>query len=634
MSHVTQTFSTHVVDRWPRQISALAKRVGVTSFRPFVLHMSDVLQRVTGAHGAVNCAGLVKAVSTVPVGPSSGGRGGTYSRTDRLRFTENRMTAQEPQKSSPPNSNSANSGSSDTTSAHSSGSSAPARSTAAGRTGDGAPLDDSPELLRWRADILLDEMMLGAVDAGGAGSHDARTVQVNDDRADADTANHGEASYPERYDNGTLRSADQAMPGHSTPPDSSAGRADAGYSPPAETAPPHDAAPPYGVPRESVWGSEAWSDNTPDRDSGRDVYAPSDRGAQVPPPFYSPPADTYDDHHADRYRPHAGADYGAAEYGDPGYGARNVQPEADVDYRARSYTAAEPRDASVRPPYGAAPRPAADAPASGDALLRPPTATARGYVQEESDRAMSRPSRRDDRTNRRSNLLPRMSETDVAQLRQEMTQLTTDVERMLPAGHDWYTRSDHLLSRADHILRTTPERSAEVEYYLQQVRGIIQRAQQTNAASHAYRRRLVFYHFTWLMLACIGLATFVLYRQPFTAWVVATTGRPADGLLAAHVAAFVATLAAATLGAALGGLWNMQRYVSLARGFFDRKYGLRGLLLPLFALLAAVVIYALFALLCWLLGVNPAQQPLWVIIPAAAAFAAGFGQEHVYGTAP
>ncbi|MEZ4613328.1 MAG: hypothetical protein R2838_24330 [Caldilineaceae bacterium] len=47
------------------------------------------------------------------------------------------------------------------------------------------------------------------------------------------------------------------------------------------------------------------------------------------------------------------------------------------------------------------------------------------------------------------------------------------------------------------------------------------------------------------------------------------------------MAAFMATLAAATLGLALSGLWNMQRYVSLARGFFDRKYGLRGLLLPL-----------------------------------------------------
>ena len=536
------------------------------------------------------------------------------------------MTGQEPQKSSPPNSNSANSGSSDTTSAHSSGSSAPATSTTAGRTGDGAPLDDSPELLRWRADILLDEMMLGAVDAGSAGSYDARTGQVDDKRVDVDAANHGEPSHPGRYDNGTLRSTSAATSGRGTPSDYSADRPDSGYAPPAGAAPPHDAAPTYGTPRdESVWGSQAWSDEAPERDSGRDVYAPPERAAPGTSPAYVPPSDDYADHRADSYRP---------DYGAPSYGTPNVPPPVDSDYQSRPYTTTEPRDASLRPPYGAAPRPASEAPPSGDALLRPPTAAARGTVQEESNSAPGRLSRRDDRANRRNNLLPRMSETDVAQLRQEMTQLTTDVERMLPAGHDWYTRSDHLLSRADHILRTTPERSAEVEYYLQQVRGIIQRAQQTNAASHAYRRRLVFYHVTWLMLAAIGLATFVLYRQPFTAWMIAATGRPVDGLLAAHVAAFMATLAAATLGAALGGLWNMQRYVSLARGFFDRKYGLRGLLLPLFALLAAVVIYALFALLCWLFGVNPAQQPFWVIIPAAAAFAAGFGQEHVYGTAP
>ena len=47
-------------------------------------------------------------------------------------------------------------------------------STSTGENGD-AQREDSPELLRWRADILMDEMMLGAVDVTAGRTSQAYT---------------------------------------------------------------------------------------------------------------------------------------------------------------------------------------------------------------------------------------------------------------------------------------------------------------------------------------------------------------------------------------------------------------------------------------------------------------------------
>lgn len=441
---------------------------------------------------------------------------------------------------------------------------------------DGMRADDSPELLRWRADILLDEMMLGAVDTGGG-------------RADASSSVSSDVS----------------------------GEASGSTTTWNRTAPPASA-PPVSAPR-------PYSDAAPAMRTGGDDFVrerpstakPVDQAAA--PPYDRPPYDSrppYDRTWRDD---------------DESRGAVGAVETPVVSEHVAEHA---PNSSFAHPYAPAAPTSGRGGSSADDALLRPPTAAAPYRGAASPAPAAGAFSRQDQQQRRRNNLLPRMSEADVAQLRQDITTLTNDVEVLLPAGHDWHTRSEHLLERADHILRTTPERSAEVEYYLHQVRAIIGRAAQTSTASQVYRTRLIVYHIAWLVLSVIGVVAVVLYIQPMTDRMAALFGFGPDSLLAGHAAAYVLTAATATLGAALGALVNMRRYRSQGRGFFDRKYSLRSLLLPVFALLVASILYIIAALIFWMMGIVPLQQPLYATLAAVPAFAYGFWQEHVYGTAP
>ena len=89
---------------------------------------------------------------------------------------------------------------------------------------------------------------------------------------------------------------------------------------------------------------------------------------------------------------------------------------------------------------------------------------------------------------------------------------------------------------------------------------------------------------------------------------------------------------AGSLGGALGALYTMRTHARVEQGFFDRKYGLRGLILPIIGLLVGMVGYVIFGLLFALLGINPAQQMAAGVVTALAAFGFGFSQESIYGT--
>jgi len=80
----------------------------------------------------------------------------------------------------------------------------------------------------------------------------------------------------------------------------------------------------------------------------------------------------------------------------------------------------------------------------------------------------------------------------------------------------------------------------------------------------------------------------------------------------------------------LGILLNMRRHAAKEYGYFDRKYGLRGLLLPLLGAIFGLLLALLWATACHFLGLDGAN--FWVsLLPALAAFMAGFSQEWLYG---
>lgn len=234
------------------------------------------------------------------------------------------------------------------------------------------------------------------------------------------------------------------------------------------------------------------------------------------------------------------------------------------------------------------------------------------------------------RANLRSTLLPRALETDVDTAAQEIMALSSEISAALPVGHEAAERGRHLLNKAQNILQGDPSRTAEVDYYLQQVRRIVQRTRQTHTYSAIYHRRLLIYLTAWVALAIAALAARYLLEAELLALLedLFWTGRDALWVQAGPMA--IGAFFAGAFGGSLGVLLNMRRHAAQEYGYFDRKYGLRGLTLPLLGALFGVLLALLWAAVGYFLALDLAN--LWLgALPALAAFFVGFGQEWLYG---
>lgn len=233
---------------------------------------------------------------------------------------------------------------------------------------------------------------------------------------------------------------------------------------------------------------------------------------------------------------------------------------------------------------------------------------------------------------KRSTLLPRMSTLDVDTLHREISDLHGEIAALLPVGNETSERARHLLDKAYSILQSDPMRSAEVEYYMQQVRTIVQRLHQARQWSDLYRQRLNVYLWAWVGLSAMLLIARFLFQTDMEESLMWGFGLDADSLLVEHWATFLGTMFAGALGGAIGALYTMQAHARSEYSFFDRKYGLRGLILPFMGLIVGGLGYLIFGLVFALVGIDPSQSLTAAIVPTVAAFAFGFSQESIYGT--
>jgi hypothetical protein len=234
------------------------------------------------------------------------------------------------------------------------------------------------------------------------------------------------------------------------------------------------------------------------------------------------------------------------------------------------------------------------------------------------------------RSSLRSTLLPRAGESNTAALAQEIHAMLGEITATLPDGHDTAERGRTLLHKAQQILQTDPQRTAEVDYYLQQVRRILQRARQRQSDSALYRRWLTLYLCSWAGLAGFTLLSRYLFQEEWLNFLADFFWTGTDTPWVQYGPMVLGAFLAGAQGAACGALLTMQRHAARAYGYFDRKYGLRGLLLPLLGALLGVLPALLWAGSCSWLGL--AGTELWVsILPALLAWMLGFTQEWLYG---
>lgn len=589
----------------------------------------------------------------------------------------------------------------------------------------GSHVEESPELLRWRADLLMDEMMMGGVDVSAADSlrtfsgvdspvaprpqptpaPDGRTARESYDRSayEIDPSN-GRPTNGSHTNGGSAHGQNQtAQTGGANrhyPDDQASSQASA----PARSEPAYDNL----TPREPARGNDLRT-NAPTgesgRDAGRDIPAPSaapDEGVR-PYNFYerelrtSEDSQGYGNQRSDQPGAHpAGREdelrsqrATAAELpplqttlrttmdGAPASGSSEQTPRVDRLYSVEQQYETFRREQSahiqpVEPPVAARPplppvqpvTPPATAPRVAPEPVDEQTQWATGpdkweYQdfsanpgEEEEPPFLSgypAPERRPDGVRhdpaqfvsamsvvgggkKRSTLLPRMSTLDVDTLHREISDLHGEIAALLPVGNETSERARHLLDKAYSILQSDPMRSAEVEYYMQQVRTIVQRLHQARQWSDLYRQRLHVYLWGWLGLSAVMVVARFIFQGDMEGALMWLFGLDGNSLLVAHWATFVGTMFAGALGGAIGALYTMQAHARGEYSFFDRKYGLRGLILPFMGLIVGGLGYLIFGLVFALAGIDPSQSITAAIVPTVAAFAFGFSQESIYGT--
>jgi hypothetical protein len=427
-----------------------------------------------------------------------------------------------------------------------------------------APLGVDPELLRWRAEVLLDEMMLGGVDvaAGEPLSRHAWPSTATPSPAATLYENGWEAATA-AHENGHHTANGVSRP-QSGPGDEVGSSGDEPKVRPASSQPTRNTWPPDNEPTATP-DSKSWVLSAEER------YRQLARQQEATPPAKTPAEPAIN----------AAGDY--------------LWPEAN---HASAHT--DPTTTMATPSVQRVANQFAGTIASASA--------------------------------KRSNLLPRMSTLDAETAQREIYTLKHEIDGKLPAGHDAHTRAHHLLDRALEILQADPLRSAEVEYYLQQVRTIFQRVQQTLDWSTVYRKRLFIYLVGWLLLTLLVLIACLLYWSQIEAFVALFGGITAGGIVAPQVVMVMAAAFAGALGGAFSGLTSLYHQSYLPHGFVDRKFGLRGLVLPLLGAIVGGLLASLFGVGYALLGVNPSQTVLAILVPTLLAFVFGVSQESIYGT--
>jgi hypothetical protein len=235
------------------------------------------------------------------------------------------------------------------------------------------------------------------------------------------------------------------------------------------------------------------------------------------------------------------------------------------------------------------------------------------------------------RAGSRSPLLPRSTDVDIEALLEEIGTLRSDIAHALPPGQEAGERSRHLLNKAQNLLQSDPARSAEVDYYLQQVRRTLLRARQTREWSAIYRHRMTIYLLGWLLLAITVIAGLVLFQTDVQAFVQGMLDLPIESPVVAFAAMVAATMFAGALGAAVAILLNMGRHARQKYGYFDRKFGLRCLLLPILGLFFGFLVGGAWSLVYFFVGIDPVNAFYAWLAPLLLGFLVGFGQEWLYG---
>jgi hypothetical protein len=161
----------------------------------------------------------------------------------------------------------------------------------------------------------------------------------------------------------------------------------------------------------------------------------------------------------------------------------------------------------------------------------------------------------------------RLRPSDLNALDREVDVLYDKVGTLLSGQRQEATVAFDILRRVRLILLKDPERYADAEYLVNQVRARTNQIEQSIAGGHTYGPKLFAYQTIWVaILALIALVT-TINGTTFSAWIAYFLGVPMNSDQLNWAVLFLSTLAWGGIGGVTSALWSLHHHISVARDY-------------------------------------------------------------------
>lgn len=214
-------------------------------------------------------------------------------------------------------------------------------------------------------------------------------------------------------------------------------------------------------------------------------------------------------------------------------------------------------------------------------------------------------------------------------LDEEIARLYEEVNRVLATRREITGHALSLLREAREIIYTEPHRLGRAEYDLNQVRTILERAQQSRRESTRRGFRVLLYLALWLAgTAAAGIALY-LYGADLSR--IASLLLGDQSRMMAHLDSFLWVMVTGSAGAVVGTILAFLTHIR-SDNDFDRQHVVRFAVQPMMGIVLGILLYMLFSLLFAFMRIDLTARAVTRALPVVLALPAGLWQEWIYAS--
>jgi len=211
----------------------------------------------------------------------------------------------------------------------------------------------------------------------------------------------------------------------------------------------------------------------------------------------------------------------------------------------------------------------------------------------------------------------------------EIARLYEEVNRVLATRREITGHALSLLREAREIIYTEPHRLARAEYDLNQVRTILERAQQSRRESTRRGLKVLLYLALWLAgTAAAGIALY-LYGADLSRIVAILLG--SQSRMIAHLDSFLWVMVTGSAGAVVGTILAFLTHIR-SDNDFDRQHVVRFAVQPVMGIVLGILLYLLFSFLFAFMRIDLTARAVTRALPVVLALPAGLWQEWIYAS--